>query len=101
MGDFQHLVTNGLDFSAFLSHDEEREENEDDEIHDDKLPEIRDIELIKKRIRTRTLSITSDVSQRSAIREELHSNEKKDTDSEQEAGLLDKKRENKMPSYVE
>jgi ATP-binding cassette, subfamily C (CFTR/MRP), member 4 len=84
MGDFQHLVTNGLDFSAFLSYEEGREEADDDEIHDDKLPDIRDIELIRKRIRTRTLSITSDVSQRSAMREELHSNEKKDTDSEAE-----------------
>ena len=86
MGNFQHLITNGLDFSAFLSHDEDKQVEEEEEIIEGKLPEIRDIELLRKRIRTRTLSITSDVSQRSAIREELHSasDKKLDSDSEEE-----------------
>ena len=47
MGNFQHLITNGLDFSAFLSHDEDKQVEEEEEIIEGKLPEIRDIELLR------------------------------------------------------
>jgi hypothetical protein len=65
-------VKNGLDFSAFLSHGDEGEE-EDDTVEGEeevRLPELKTLDLLRRRIRTRTLSITSDISQRSAMREE-------------------------------
>lgn len=75
-GNFQHLVKNGLDFSAFLSHGDEdhhqaASEDEEESQEASRLPEIKSLELLRRRIRTRTLSITSDVSQRSAMREEM------------------------------
>jgi hypothetical protein len=63
-------VKNGLDFSAFLSHGDEEQEEEEEIEEEVRLPELKTLDLLRRRIRTRTLSITSDISQRSAMREE-------------------------------
>ena len=57
-GDFQHLLENGMDFSAFLAQDQEEEE--DDVVESSVVPVHPEILKMKLKKRTRNDSILSD-----------------------------------------
>jgi len=96
-GDFQHLLKNGMDFSAFLA--QEGEEEEEDE---DVTPDLNEEALLLRKkplSRTRTMSIMSesrsiisDVSQATAMKDVTIKNDYDATIEEEKEEVLNEKK---------